>query len=145
MNYKKLSLNLLIITIIISFGFINEKNSIVGDWQGYSTNGEEVRIEFRPDSTANIYRTEGGRIDGQITGASFWPNYKLDRSSVPLKLDFEYLSKDSSKSHIQLCILEFESANKIRIGFPKTIDKRPESFDNDEVSIIWKLNKKTTD
>jgi len=112
-----------------------------GYWIGESDKGEEIKIWFLKNGSTELYKGKSGRVYGEVTGATFWPKFKINYYSKPSELDLEYYGGDGKLKGKQLCIMKYNSSKKMEIGLPKELSKRPKNFSKSEVGEIWTLRK----
>lgn len=142
MKFKEfiIVLSLILFANFLLYGQTNSK--IIGKWEGQSGKGEVIKIEFHKDGTTELYKGFGGRYNGKVTAAIFWPKYTFDFSKSPYRLNLIYSSNSGKRSSKTKCIFKFTSDSEIEIGLPEK-DDYPENFDVLNVREIWKLRKST--
>ncbi len=126
----------LITLLILSTLIIAEPNPLAGKWEGKSSTGEIVKITFNTDNSVVLYRSEGGKIDGKVTPARFYFNFKLNKNAN--ELDFTYEKKGVTINSI----IEFIDKDNIKIGLSELSDYRPENFSGSESKQVWTLERK---
>lgn len=142
MKFKEIIIVLSLI-LLVNFLLYGQNNSkIIGKWEGQSGKGEVIKIEFHKDGTTELYKGFGGLYNGKVTPAIFWPNYTVDFSKSPYRLDLIYSSNGGKHFSKTKCIFKFISDSEIEIGLPEK-DDYPENFDALNVREIWKLRKST--
>lgn len=114
----------------------DSNSKIVGKWEGKANDGEIVKIKFFSDGTTDLFKSKSGRMNGKITGAKFWPKFKIDYSKKPNHLDLIYDSESISKT-----IVKFINDDEIIIGLSKNLNTRPKNFNQDNISQTWKLKR----
>jgi len=123
----------------------SQKNSnkndskIVGNWEGKADDGEVIKITFLSNGDTELYKSKSGRMNGEVTGATFWPKYKINYSISPYSLDLFFKSKN--KESVQKLLVKFSSNHDIVLGLPKELNVRPKNFNTNNVSGIWELKR----
>ncbi|MCB0732807.1 MAG: energy transducer TonB, partial [Ignavibacteriae bacterium] len=112
-----------------------------GYWVGESDKGEEIKVWFLKNGYTELFRGKGGRSNGKITGAVFWPKFKINYKNEPISLDLEHYRSNGELHGKQLCIVKYESPKIMEIGIQKELNKRPKDFSESEVREIWTLKK----
>ncbi len=111
-------------------------SKIVGKWEGKSNKDEIIKIKFFSDGTTNLFKSKSGRMNGKITGAVFWPKFKINYDKKPNTLDLIYESEKISK-----CVVKFLNNNEIIIGLSKKLNERPVNFNQNNIGETWKLKR----
>lgn len=116
----------------------NKKSNskIIGTWEGKADDEEIIKISFFNNGTTDLYKSKSGRLDGEVTAATFWPKFKIDYAKKPYSLNLIYDSEHTAK-----LIVKFNSLNEIIVGFPKDFNSRPKDFNKENMSRTWKLKR----
>ncbi|MBL1215276.1 MAG: hypothetical protein HND52_18060 [Ignavibacteriae bacterium] len=131
-----------IIFLFTGMYYFESTNELLGKWEGKSTTGEVIKIEFFEDGNTDLYKGQSGIVNGKTTPAVFWPKYKLNTLDASLALDFEYYnSKNGKLDRKVMCIVEFINESTIKIALPNKLEVRPTNFESSSVREVWKLQK----
>ncbi len=115
------------------------KSKIVGKWEGKADDGETIKITFLSNGDTELYKSKSGRFNGKVTGATFWPKYKINYNISPYSLDLLFKSKN--KEIVQKLLVKFNSDDNIILGLPKELNLRPKNFNKENISETWKLKR----
>ncbi len=115
------------------------KSKIVGKWEGKADDNEIIRITFLSNGDTELYKSKSGRFNGKVTGATFWPKYKINYNISPYSLDLLFKSKN--KEIVQKLLVKFNSNDNIILGLPKEVSIRPKNFNKENISETWKLKR----
>lgn len=130
---KSLLFAFVILPIFVSSMYC-QRLELKGKWEGTTQTGEVIKIDFKKDGAALLFRSQSGRYNGEIMGAMFPVNCLLDTTTSPYKFDYGSGEKYSFKG-----ILYITGNDSMKIYFPSVNENRLTKPDDENLQEIWSL------
>ncbi|HEX2868307.1 MAG TPA: hypothetical protein VHO03_14775 [Ignavibacteriales bacterium] len=133
----KIQTRLLLAFVILPFlisSLYSQHLELKGKWEGTTQAGEVIKIDFKKNGSAHLFRSQSGIYWGEITGAVFPVNCSLDTTAIPYKFDYGVDGKYSVKG-----ILYFTGKDSVKIYFPSQDENRLTKPDDENLKEIWSL------